>query len=49
MLEEDLSVLGPVRLSEVESAQQNILNAARRLEKEGKIILAGRDGGDTFV
>jgi flagellar motor switch protein FliG len=49
MLEEDLSVLGPVRLSEVESAQQNILNAARRLEKEGKIILAGREGGDTFV
>jgi flagellar motor switch protein FliG len=49
MLEEDLSVLGPVRLSEVEGAQQNILNVARRLEKEGKIIMAGREGGDTFV
>ena len=49
MLEEDLSVLGPVRLSEVEGSQQNILNVARRLEKEGKIILAGREGGDTFV
>lgn len=49
MLEEDLSVLGLVRLSEVESAQQNILTIARRLEKEGKLVLAGRDGGDTFV
>ena len=49
MLEEDLSAMGPVRLSDVEAAQQNILNVARRLEKEGKIILAGREGGDTFV
>jgi flagellar motor switch protein FliG len=49
ILEEDLSVMGPVRLSDVEAAQQNILNNARRLEREGKIILAGRDGGDTFV
>jgi flagellar motor switch protein FliG len=49
MLEEDLSVLGLVRLSEVEAAQQSILNAARRLEKEGKLILAGRESGDTFV
>lgn len=49
MLEEELSIMGPVRLSDVEAAQQNILNVARRLEKEGKIILAGRDSGDTFV
>lgn len=49
MLEEDLSVLGLVRLSEVEAAQQNILNVARRLEKEGKLMLAGRESGDTFV
>jgi len=49
MLEEELSIMGPVRLSDVEAAQQNILNVARRLEKEGKIILAGRDSGDAFV
>ena len=49
MLEEDLSVLGLVRLSEVEAAQQNVLNVARRLEKEGKLMLAGRESGDTFV
>jgi flagellar motor switch protein FliG len=49
MLEEEISVMGPVRLSDVEGAQQNILNAARRLEREGKIVLAGRDGGDAFI
>ncbi len=49
MLEEDLSMMGPVRLSDVEVAQQNILNIARRLEKEGKLMLAGKEGGDTLV
>jgi len=44
-----MSVMGPVRLSDVEAAQQNILNVARRLEKEGKIVLAGKEGGDAFV
>jgi flagellar motor switch protein FliG len=48
-LQEDLSVLGLVRLNEVEAAQQSILNVARRLEKEGKLILAGSKSGDTFV
>ncbi|NTU48878.1 MAG: flagellar motor switch protein FliG, partial [Syntrophobacteraceae bacterium] len=47
--EEDLSMMGPVRLSDVEVAQQNILNIARRLEKEGKLMLAGKEGGDTLV
>lgn len=49
MLEEDLAVLGPVRLSEVEQAQQKILEVARRLEKEGRIVLAGGEGSDAFV
>lgn len=49
MLQEDLSIMGPARLSEVEAAQQNILNAARRLEKDGKLMLAGKEGGDTLV
>jgi len=49
MLQEDLAVLGLVRLSEVEAAQQSILTIARRLEKEGKLVLAGREGGDAFV
>ena len=39
---------GPVRVSDVEKAQQNIINIARRLETEGKIILSGK-GGEDFV
>lgn len=49
ILEEDMSVMGPVRLSEVESSQQNIINAARRLEKEGKIFLVSGEAGDPLV
>ncbi len=49
MLQEDIAMMGPVRLSEVEMAQQNILNVARRLEKEGKMVLTGKDGGETLV
>ena len=39
MLKEDMEVLGPVRSREVMQAQQEILNLARRLEAEGKVIL----------
>ena len=49
MLQEDMSMMGPARLSEVESAQQAILVVARRLEKEGKLLMAGKDGGEQFV
>jgi flagellar motor switch protein FliG len=49
MLQEDISMMGPARLSEVEAAQQSILNVARRLEKEGKLLLAGKEGGETLV
>ncbi|OAQ20708.1 flagellar motor switch protein FliG [Thermosulfurimonas dismutans] len=47
LLKEDLEVMGPVRLSDVEKAQQNIIKVAKRLEQEGKIIL-GR-GEEEFV
>lgn len=40
MLREDMEVMGPVKLSEVESAQQNIIRVARELDAEGKIVLA---------
>jgi flagellar motor switch protein FliG len=49
MLQEDISMMGPARLSEVEGAQQAILNVARRLEKDGKLLMAGKDGGESFV
>jgi flagellar motor switch protein FliG len=40
---EDLESLGPVRLSEVEQAQQGIANTARELQERGEIVGAGRD------
>ncbi len=49
MLKEDIEVMGPVRLAEVEVAQQSILKIAKKLESEGKIILAGKGKDDIFV
>ncbi|NDY97139.1 flagellar motor switch protein FliG [Wenzhouxiangella limi] len=47
MLTEDLDAKGPVRLSEVEAAQKEILGAARRLEEQGEINLSG--SGEEYV
>lgn len=49
MLREDLSNLGPSRLSDVEQAQQEIVNTARRLEAEGKILIARGGSEDALV
>ncbi|MBI3991692.1 MAG: flagellar motor switch protein FliG, partial [Candidatus Lambdaproteobacteria bacterium] len=48
MLREDLEVLGPVKVADVERAQQNLVKVARRLEEEGKVIIGGRGGGDVI-
>ena len=48
MIREDLEIMGPVKLSEVESAQQNIVKQVRRLEAEGRIVIAG-SGGEVLV
>lgn len=49
MLREDLSNMGPSRLSDVEQAQQEIVNVARRLEAEGKILIARGGSEDALV
>lgn len=49
MLREDMEVLGPVRTREVAAAQQEILNLARRLESEGKVILKLEQGDDLLM
>lgn len=49
MLKEDLSNMGPSKLSDVEGAQQEIVNAARRLEAEGKILIARGGSEDALV
>lgn len=49
MLKEDIEFMGPVRLREVEEAQQSIVNEIRRLEEEGEIIVARGGEGDIVV
>lgn len=49
MLREDLEAKGPVRLSEVEGEQKEILKVARRLSDEGQIMLGGAGAGDAFI
>lgn len=49
MLLEDLEVMGPVRLAEVEEAQQSIIRAAKELEAEGTIVLGGKGKEDLLV
>lgn len=49
MLKEDLESKGPVRLSEVEAEQKEILKIARRLADEGQIQLGGKGGDDQMI
>ena len=49
LLREDLEAMGPVRLSDVENAQQEIVNIAKRLEAEGKIIISRGGEADALV
>jgi flagellar motor switch protein FliG len=49
MLKEDLANMGPSRLSDVEAAQSEIVNIARRLEAEGKIMIARGGSDDALV
>jgi flagellar motor switch protein FliG len=47
LLKEELDMMGPVRITEVEKAQQNIIRVAKKLEQEGKIVLSR--GEEEFV
>ncbi len=49
MLKEEMETKGPVRLSEVEKAQKEILSVVRRLEAEGKIVIGGKGGEEVLV
>jgi flagellar motor switch protein FliG len=48
MMIDDLEAMGPVRISEVESAQKEILSVARRLADSGEIML-GSGGSEEFL
>ncbi|MDI6601758.1 MAG: flagellar motor switch protein FliG [Thermoanaerobacteraceae bacterium] len=48
MIQEDIQYMGPVRLKDVEDAQQRIVNIIRSLEDAGEIIIS-RGGGDEII
>jgi len=45
MIRENMQFMGPVKVSDVEAAQQRIVDIVRRLEDAGEIIISGRGGG----
>lgn len=49
MLQEDMESKGPVKVSDVENAQKNIVKIARKLSDEGTVIIAGRGSEEMVV
>ncbi|MGD9689586.1 MAG: flagellar motor switch protein FliG [Phycisphaerales bacterium] len=49
LIKEDMQFSGPVKVSDVEAAQQRIVDIVRRLEDAGEIIIAGRGGDSEMV
>jgi flagellar motor switch protein FliG len=49
VLQEEIQYLGPVRVSDVESAQQSIVDAVRRLEDAGEIVVASGNDTDRLI
>ncbi len=49
MLKEDIELMPPIRLSEVENSQRGILDTVKRLEAEGKIVIKSGAEEDKFV
>jgi len=49
LIREEMEYMGPVRLSDVEAAQQKIVDVVRRLDDAGEIVIAGRGGEKDIV
>jgi flagellar motor switch protein FliG len=49
LIKEDMQYMGPVRVSDVEAAQQRIVDIVRRLEDAGDIVIAGRGGESDLI
>jgi flagellar motor switch protein FliG len=49
LIQEDMEYMGPVRLSDVEAAQQRIVDVVRRLEDAGEIVISGRGGEKDLI
>ncbi len=49
MIIDELEVMGPIRIKDVEDAQQRIVNAVRSLEESGEIIVSRGDASDVLI
>lgn len=49
MITDDLEVMGPMRIKDVEDAQQRIVNTVRALEENGEIIVSRGDSSDVLI
>jgi len=49
LIQEEMEYMGPVRVSDVELAQQRIVDIVRRLEDAGEIVIAGRGGEKDLI
>ena len=49
LIKEDMEFMGPVRVSDVEAAQQKIVDVVRRLEDAGEVIISGRGGEKEMI
>ncbi len=49
MIKEDMDFMGPVKVKDVEEAQQKVVDVIRRLEEEGEVIISGRGGAEDEV
>ena len=48
MIKEEIEFMGPMRLKDIEEAQQKIVNIIRKLEDAGEIVIS-RGGGDEVI
>jgi flagellar motor switch protein FliG len=49
LIKEEMEFMGPLRVSDVEAAQQKIVDIVRRLEDAGEVVIAGRGGEQDLV
>jgi len=49
IIKEELDFMGPVRVRDVDEAQQRIINVIRKLEESGEIIIAGGGAGEELI
>ncbi len=49
IIKEELDFMGPVRVKDVDEAQQRIINVIRKLEESGEIIIAGGGAGEELI